>query len=191
MTNNPTDTRPLADRVADRARETGDTTAASAEHVADRARQTANAAADSVESVADKTRDLGDRAANAVQNAADKAQNLAYSASDKVTDLADTASTKASELATTASEKADDAMTATGTQMKSLAETVRQNAPEGTVGDYAYQAADALDRGGRYLEQADVQTVRSDLETIIRQHPIESLLVGLGVGFLLARATRR
>lgn len=191
MTNNPTDTRPLADRVADRARETGDAATTSADRVADRTRQTANAAADSVETVADKTRDLGDRAANAVQNAADKAQSLAYSASDKVSDLAETASNKASDLASNASDKADDAMTATGTQMKNLAETVRQNAPEGAVGDYAYQAADALDRGGRYLQQADVQTVRSDLETIIRQHPIESLLVGLGVGFLLPRATRR
>ena len=35
------------------------------------------------------------------------------------------------------------------------------------------------------------QMVRSDLERVIREHPIESLLVGVGVGYLVARATRR
>jgi ElaB/YqjD/DUF883 family membrane-anchored ribosome-binding protein len=33
--------------------------------------------------------------------------------------------------------------------------------------------------------------VRSDLERVIRDHPIEALLVGAGIGFLVARATRR
>jgi len=156
------DNRPLADRVADRARQTGDTAANSTEHVAD------------------KARDLGNQAANAVQSATDQAKNLAGTARDKASDLADTAS-----------DKADSAMSATGSQMQSLAQTVRQKAPEGAVGEYAHQAADVLDRGGRYLQEADLQTVRGDMETIIRQHPIESLLVGLGVGYLLARATRR
>lgn len=191
MSDNWNETRPLADRVADRARDTGDAAANSADRVADRTRQIGNAAADSVENAADKARDLGNRASDAVQSATDQAKDLASNARDKAADLADTARDKASELADTASDKADSAMTATGTQMQSLAQTVREKAPEGTVGEYANQAADALDKGGRYLQDADLDTVRSDLETIIRQHPIESLLVGLGVGFLLARATRR
>jgi uncharacterized membrane-anchored protein YhcB (DUF1043 family) len=33
--------------------------------------------------------------------------------------------------------------------------------------------------------------VRGDLERVIREHPIESLLVGVGIGYLVARATRR
>jgi hypothetical protein len=33
--------------------------------------------------------------------------------------------------------------------------------------------------------------VRIDLERMIRQHPIESMLVGLGIGYLLARSMRR
>jgi ElaB/YqjD/DUF883 family membrane-anchored ribosome-binding protein len=180
MTNRANDTRPLSDRVVDRARETGDMAASSAETLADRTRHAGDAAASSVENVADKARDLGDKAANAVQNVTDQARDAASTARDK-----------ASELADTASDKADAAMTSTGVQMKNLAQTVREKAPEGTVGEYATQAANVLERGGQYLQEADVQTVRTDLETVIRQHPIESLLVGLGVGFLLARATRR
>jgi len=33
--------------------------------------------------------------------------------------------------------------------------------------------------------------MRADLEGIIRRHPMESMLVGLGVGYLLARSMRR
>jgi len=180
MPTNTSNNQPLSDRVADRARQTGDDAANTVDRVADHARQTGNAAANTVEQAADKARDLGNKAADTVQNVADQAQQFASDASDK-----------ASQLADTASDKADAAMTATGTQMKNLAQTVREQAPEGTVGTYATQAADALERGGSYLQEADVQAVRSDLEQIIRQHPIESLFVGLGVGYLLARATRR
>jgi len=180
MPTNTFNNQPLADRVADRARDTGDAAANTVENVADKTRQTANTAANSVENVADKARDLGNKAADTVQHVTDQAQQFASDASDK-----------ASQLADTASDKADAAMTATGTQMKNLAQTVREQAPEGTVGTYATQAADALEKGGNYLQDADVETVRTDLEQIIRQHPIESLFVGLGVGYLLARATRR
>jgi hypothetical protein len=33
--------------------------------------------------------------------------------------------------------------------------------------------------------------MRADLEGIIRRHPMEAVLVGLGIGYLLARSTRR
>jgi len=33
--------------------------------------------------------------------------------------------------------------------------------------------------------------MRADVESLIRRHPIESLLIGFGIGYLLARSTRR
>jgi hypothetical protein len=68
---------------------------------------------------------------------------------------------------------------------------VREKAPEGKAGEVAVKAADVLDRSGEYLQAANLQMVRSDLERVIREHPIESLLVGMGIGYMLARATRR
>ena len=68
---------------------------------------------------------------------------------------------KAVEVGATAS-KLDSAMTATGEQMSTLAQTVREKAPEGKAGEIASKAADALDRGGEYLQRADLQTLRSD-----------------------------
>jgi hypothetical protein len=68
---------------------------------------------------------------------------------------------------------------------------MRENAPEGKVGELARDAAGALDRSGDYLRRSDLYDVRGDLEALIRQRPIPALLVGLGVGFLLARALRK
>jgi hypothetical protein len=41
-----------------------------------------------------------------------------------------------------------------------------------------------------YLQELDLADVRADLEGLIRRHPMEALLVGLGIGYLVARASR-
>lgn len=99
---------------------------------------------------------------------------------------------RAADASGAASDRIDSAMTSTGEQFQNIAQRVRENAPtSGTMGNVATSAADALERSGSYLKQADVNQVRGDLESIIRQRPIESLLVGLGIGYLLARSMRR
>lgn len=144
-----------------------------------------------------------DSAAERAKQATDKAGELAQNAVDKVKQAADDlrskdpseivgdARAKAAEVGDTAAQKVDSAMTATGQQFTSLAQTVREKAPEGKAGEVATKAADALERSGEYLQTADLQMVRSDLERVIREHPIEALLVGVGIGYLVARATRR
>ena len=59
------------------------------------------------------------------------------------------------------------------------------------MADAADATADTLERTGNYLREQDLSDIRSDLEGLIRRHPFESLLVGLGVGYLLARSMRR
>src|SRR5687767_11072198 len=144
-----------------------------------------------------------DTAAERAKQASEKAGDIAQSAVDKVkqtaddlrskdaSEIVDDARAKAAEVGDAAASKVDSAMTATGEQMSTLAQTVREKAPEGKAGEVAVKAADALDRGGEYLQTADLQMVRGDLERVIREHPIESLLVGVGIGYLVARATRR
>lgn len=140
---------------------------------------------------------------SAIGQAADKAkefvqdtrsQDLGETANnlqDKASDVAAQVKDKASEIGAQAADKADDAMTSTGQGMQNLAQTVRDNAPSGTVGEIATNAASALEKGGAYLQQSDPTAVRNDLEELIRRNPIPSLLVGLGIGFLLARALGR
>jgi len=151
----------------------------------------------------DTARDVGDKAEGVIDQATNKAREIADDlrskdagqiASDakaKASEVASDAKAKASEVATVAADKAESAVTATGTKMTDLAQTVRENAPEGKAGEIAMNAANTLDRGGTYLQESNLNDIRGDLETVIRNHPIESMLVGLGVGYLLARSMRR
>lgn len=82
---------------------------------------------------------------------------------------------------------ADDLMTRTGRRIHDLARRVREGRSEGQLSEAANLAADALDRGGRYLEERDLSGVRADLERIIRRYPLQAVLAGAGLGLLFAR----
>ena len=119
---------------------------------------------------------------------ADKAHDAVDAARDKAADLADQAQKVGAQVA----DKADAATTTVGEKMTDVAQTIRDKAPtSGPVADAADTAAETLERAGTYLREQDLSGIRADLEGIIRRHPIESLLIGLGVGYLLARSRRR
>jgi ElaB/YqjD/DUF883 family membrane-anchored ribosome-binding protein len=63
------------------------------------------------------------------------------------------------------------------------------NAP-GMAGTAAAKAADTLDSASRYLQRADAGTWADDLQSIVREHPTQSLLVAAGAGFLLSRLSK-
>ena len=74
-----------------------------------------------------------------------------------------------------------------------MADTLRQQAPNlpgDRTTELAYQAAGGLERGAEYLRETDLASMRGDLEDLIRRHPTQSLMIGLAVGFLVARAFR-
>ena len=129
-----------------------------------------------------------DKAHQAVDTAADKAQQVASTVQDKAQQAMD----KAQDIGQQAADKADAATTTVGEKMTDVAQTIRQKAPAtGTAANVADTAADTLERAGTYLQQQDLNDMRADLENIIRRYPVQSLLIGLGVGYLLARGTRR
>ena len=145
-----------------------------------------------VDRTGDKAHDTVDRATekahDAVDTVAAKAQDVAATVQDKAQQVSD----KAQDVGQQALDRADAATTTVGEKMTDVAQSIRQNAPAGgTLGNVADTAASTLDRAGSYLQHQDLADMRSDLEGIIRRHPIEALLVGLGVGYLLARSTRR
>lgn len=143
---------------------------------------------------------------SAISNATDKAKSLVSDVTekassavgnpselkDKATQVADDMKNRASTAATQAAERADAATTTVGTKMQDAAQLLREKAPaEGKVGQAATATADTIERAGSYLQQQDLASMRMDLETLVRQHPTESLLIAFGAGFLLARSTRR
>ena len=92
-------------------------------------------------------------------------------------------------------ETAQDAMafaehkaTRVGEAMESAADDLREHLPgSGKTG----QAAGAVVRGVKqtsvYLQQQGISGVVEDLELLIRRYPLQTLLLGLGCGYLLSR----
>jgi methyl-accepting chemotaxis protein len=130
---------------------------------------------------------------------ADKAHDTIDAARDKAADMADQAEKVGAQVADQAqkigvqvADKADAATTTVGEKMTDVAQTIREKAPtSGPVADAADTAAETLERAGTYLREQDLADMRADLEGIIRRHPIQSLLIGLAAGYLLARGMRR
>ena len=122
----------------------------------------------------------------------EQATGAATAALDTARDMASQAGKKASEAASYVSQKAEDATSAVGGGMKSLAGTIRESAPrEGMLGNAGSAVASSLESGGRYLEEHGLSGIGEDLTDVIRRNPIPAVLIGIGVGFLIARATRR
>jgi len=98
---------------------------------------------------------------------------------------------KAQELGANAAGKANDAATAVGEKMESLAVAIRANAPsEGRVGTVASTIAEGLTSASSYLRDKKYGHLAKDVTGLVRTYPIHSLLIGVGVGYLIARRTR-
>jgi len=89
-------------------------------------------------------------------------------------------------------KKADDMTESLGSGMKSLAGTIRQQAPaSGPMGQMASGVAHTLEQTGSYLEGEGLSGLTGDLQNMVRQHPLPAMLVCLGVGFLMAQTCGR
>lgn len=146
--------------------------------------------------VADKARDMAtnvvDRTKDAAAGVAEKARDVASNVVDRTKDAASTAADTARDWASTAGKKAEGALGSVGSGMTSLAGTVRESLPhDGVIGDATECVAGALESGGRYLQQEGFSGMAEDLTTMIRRNPIPALLVGIGIGYLIARSTSR
>jgi hypothetical protein len=74
--------------------------------------------------------------------------------------------------------------------MSDLAGTIRERAPhEGMVGQAASAVANQLEAGGNYLQERGIEEMFTDLGAVIRNHPLPSMLVILGIGYMLGKAT--
>lgn len=121
----------------------------------------------------------------------DKTKEFASNLGDKAKDAASTVSQKAEDLASNVGHKAEDATTAVGDSMKNLASSIREKAPQGGfVGSASSTVADTLESGGRYLQEEGLSGIADDLTNLIKRNPIPALLVGIGLGYMIARATR-
>jgi hypothetical protein len=154
-------------------------------------------------SVQDKSKELASSVGHAALDIKNKAQDLgaaalqqaketASSVADRAGDAASSVGQRMSDAAHYTGQKADDATAAAGGGLKSLASQVRQRGPhDGMLGSATEGVAGALDRTGDYLGERRLSGMAEDFTNLVRRNPIPALLIGVAVGFLIARATSR
>jgi methyl-accepting chemotaxis protein len=134
---------------------------------------------------------MGHKAQEQFGKIGEQAKETASSLTDQAKSALSSVAQGASDVACNVGQKAEDMTGKVGSGMQSLAQTIRGSAPNsGMIGQATGAVASTLERGGRYLEQEGLQGMGEDLTDLIRRNPIPALLVGIGLGFLLARATR-
>ena len=120
----------------------------------------------------------------------------------------DTASTKVQEFTSAVADKASEATNRLGEQIEALGKSVREQAPsDGTLSTAAASVAETLEGAGTYFQEKDLEHMMKDLTGVVREkdlehmvkdltgvvrrYPVQSLLIGIGLGYLLARSTDR
>ncbi len=135
---------------------------------------------------------LGHRAQETASNLGHRAQEAATSVANRTQETGSTLAHRAQEAASTVGHRAEEAVSNVGSTMSSMANQLRQNAPQGMLGTAAGAVADRLESGGRYLQENRVRDMAEDVTDVMRTYPVASLCIGFGFGFLLGMAfTRR
>jgi ElaB/YqjD/DUF883 family membrane-anchored ribosome-binding protein len=117
-------------------------------------------------------------------------ENQASNLADQAKSAAQNVGEKARQAGEYARDKADSAVSGAGKGMESLAGTIRDRGPqEGLLGKATSGVANTLDSAGRYLDEHGMSGMVDDMTSMIRNHPLPAVLIGVGIGFMLARLT--
>lgn len=88
--------------------------------------------------------------------------------------------------------KADQTAKVVGEKLESAAESLRGRLPrEGRVGVAAKAVTDGLESSGSYLQEQGVTGMVDEVESLIRRYPVQALLLGAGLGYVLSRLRAR
>jgi hypothetical protein len=71
--------------------------------------------------------------------------------------------------------------------MKEFGGRLRQRPPHESVRVPTERVADTLEHAGSYLEERNLDGMLEDITGVIRRYPLQALLAGIAIGFLLAR----
>jgi hypothetical protein len=125
------------------------------------------------------------------QSAQSSMESAASKIGDSTQHAAAAAMDKAQELASTAGKRVEEATAALGERVKSVAGSLRERAPhDGMLGNASGMVADSLDNAGRYLQEEGIVGMAEDVTELIRRNPIPAMLVGVGIGYMLAKLLR-
>ena len=131
-----------------------------------------------------------DKAREGMTGVAEKAREAVGVAADKARESFSALGQSASSMASAAVNKADEAVSSAGKRLETWGEGVRENTPhEGLLGAASDRLAGALETSGNYLEDHGLTGMVEDVTEMIKRNPIPALFIGIGIGFLIAKAT--
>jgi ElaB/YqjD/DUF883 family membrane-anchored ribosome-binding protein len=137
-----------------------------------------------------KAAGAAEHAADAVKDkakqAVDEAKSIAGRVKDTAKDWAHSAGETAKEWAHTAGEKVESARTSVGEGLESFGGGIREKGSSASA-----VVGGKLEAAGTYLREHDFSGMAESMKDVVRRHPVQSLFVGIGLGFVLARALRR
>jgi len=88
--------------------------------------------------------------------------------------------------------KADQMAAAVGERLGSAADALRGALPqEGRLGGAVRAVTDRLEASGNYLQEQGLSGAIDEVESLIRRYPIQALLLGAGLGYVLSRLRAR
>lgn len=92
--------------------------------------------------------------------------------------------------------KLDSIKTTVAEKLHSAADTLQQkagqsNQPDGTLATYGTQASEWLNRSADYIQDMDVNKVKTDVQNEVRNNPGRSLLIATAAGLILGALFRR
>jgi hypothetical protein len=123
---------------------------------------------------------MADKARDAARGAVESARDTATGVMDRARDVAGNVADKARDVAGNVADTARDwASGAVG--------AVKDNDVVNKAGDYV---SDAWESGSRYFQDHNFSDMAEDVAGVIRRNPIPAMLVGVGLGFILARSLR-
>lgn len=113
---------------------------------------------------------------------------------NKVSGAVEQTKSKLTEFGTAAAGKIDQNRAVAASGLEGAAATLHQQAdrlPGGEkVTQFAHTAADKLNATAGYVRQNDLNSMRSDIEELVKKNPGPSLLAAAALGFLIGRSLK-
>ncbi len=110
------------------------------------------------------------------------------SGSQQSGDMADRVSEQASQSLESGKQNVASGMHRMGDKLENVASNLSQHGDMGArAANVVRGASDALDSGADYVRTSSLSDIRDDLTSQIRSHPLLSMGVAIGAGYLLSK----
>lgn len=132
----------------------------------------------------------GEEFSSMKSSSSDRDEQQLSEGATKVQSFASDVSQKASEIGSEIGRKAERGMHTLGEKIDHLSSAIREHTPS-SLGSAATSINEGLQAGKRYLSDHGISDLQNELSGAVKRHPMTSLCVGVGIGFLIGQALVR